>query len=199
MSNLENITSKIKKDAEVQKDLIIAKANESSKLIINKKESAAKKDAADLLEKSKHEAITKKSRILSSANLKVRNDKLVAKQTVISSVFDETKKKLNNMTDVEFKSFITDKILNSDIIGDEYIIVNEDKKKVVNEIFISELNTKLVAGNKKGELKISDINGNFEGGFIIEREGIEINNTFDSLIDSLKDEMEFEIAKVMFS
>ena len=84
MSNLENITSKIKKDAEVQKDLIIAKANESSKLIINKKESAAKKDAADLLEKSKHEAITKKSRILSSANLKVRNDKLVAKQTVIS-------------------------------------------------------------------------------------------------------------------
>ncbi|MGL5068387.1 MAG: V-type ATP synthase subunit E [Sarcina sp.] len=199
MSNLENITSKIKKDAEVQRDAIIAQANENTQLIINKKESAAKKDAADFLEKSKSEAITRKSRILSSANLKVRNDKLVAKQRVISDIFDKTKSDLNNMSDVDFKKFVSDKILNSNIVGDENIIVNESKKVAIDEAFIKELNAKLIAANKKGELKISSINGTFEGGFIIEKNGIEINNTFDALVDSLRDEMEFEIAKVMFN
>ncbi|MGL4451688.1 MAG: V-type ATP synthase subunit E [Sarcina sp.] len=199
MSNLENITSKIKKDAEVQRDAIIAQANENVTLIINKKESAAKKDAADFLEKSKKEAVTKKSRILSSANLKVRNDKLVAKQNVISDIFEKAKNELNNMSDDKFKEFITNKVLSSNIIGDENIIVNENKKDVVNEAFIKELNVKLVSANKKGELKVSDLNGTFNGGFIIEKDGIEINNTFDSLVDSLRDEMEFEIAQVMFN
>lgn len=199
MSNLENITSKIKKDAEVQRDAILAQANENTTLIINKKESVAKKDATDFLEKSKKEAITKRSRILSSANLKVRNDKLVAKQNVISDIFEKAKNELNNMSDDKFKEFITNKVLSSNISGNENIIVNENKKSVLNEAFIKELNAKLIAANKKGELKVSDLNGSFNGGFIIEKDGIEINNTFDSLVDSLRDEMEFEIAQIMFN
>lgn len=199
MSNIENITSKIKKDAEVQRDAILAQANENTTLIINKKESVAHKDAADFIEKSKKEAITKRSRIISSANLKVRNDKLVAKQNVISDIFEKAKQNLNAMSDDQFKEFVTNKILSANITGDENIIVNENKKAIIDADFIKGLNAKLVSLNKKGKLKVADFNGAFNNGFIIEKDGIEINNTFDSLVDSLRDEMEFEIAQIMFN
>ena len=35
--------------------------------------------------------------------------------------------------------------------------------------------------------------------FILENEGIEINSTFEALVSSLRDELEFEVAQVLFS
>ena len=37
------------------------------------------------------------------------------------------------------------------------------------------------------------------GGFILEKDGIEINNTFEALVSSLKEELEFEVAKELFN
>ncbi len=199
MSNLQHITSKIKQDSEVQRDAILAKANEESKKIIDKKIVLAKKDAADIIEKSKIEAVVRKNRILSNAQLKVRNDKLSAKQEVIEKVFITAKEKLNNMSADEFKKFVKSKILTLDIAGDENIIVDSKRKEILDSEFINDLNSNLKSLNKKGELKLSEVEGNFNGGFIIEKNGIEINNTFDSLVNSLREEMEFEIARVMFN
>ena len=41
--------------------------------------------------------------------------------------------------------------------------------------------------------------GIFKGGFILEKDGIEINNTFEALVSSLRDDLEFEVARVLFS
>lgn len=199
MSNLQHITSKIKKDSEVQRDEILNQANETARSIINKKESAASKDAADLIQRGTKDAKVKKERILSSATLKVRNDKLVAKQNVINDVFVQAKNGLDNMSDDMFKGFVKNRILSLDLIGDESIIVNESKKALISGEFLNGINTELKAMNKKGEIKISNIEGNFSGGFIIEKDGVEINNTFESLVNSLREDMEFEIANIIFN
>lgn len=199
MSNLQHITSKIKNDSEVQRDAILATASENAEIIIKKKESAAKKDAADLLERAKKEAIVKKGRVLSGATLKIRNEKLQVKQEVISSIFDKAKEKLNSMSGDEFKSFVSEKILSSDITGVENIIVNKSGRALLDNEFINEINLKLKSLDKVGQIKISDVDGNFAGGFILENNGIEINYTFESLVDSLRDDMEFEIANIMFN
>ena len=41
--------------------------------------------------------------------------------------------------------------------------------------------------------------GKFKGGFILENNGIEINSTYEALVSSLRDELEFEVAKVLFN
>lgn len=199
MSNLQHITSKIKNDSEVQKNSIINQASQKASEIVNKKESAAKKDAADLIQRGKKEAITKKERIISSVTLKVRNEKLVAKQKVINEVFLKAQKELETMDTEKFKTFVKDKIMSLNIDGDESIILNSSNKNAINENFLKEINSALKAMNKKGELKISKIEGNFKGGFILEKDGVEINYTFESLINSLREEMEFEIANIIFN
>ncbi|MNO55752.1 V-type proton ATPase subunit E [compost metagenome] len=103
------------------------------------------------------------------------------------------------MNSSKLKNFIKHTILDLDIEGDETIILNEDGKSKIDDKFVEDLNFIFLARNKKGELKVREENGNFKGGFIIEKNGVEINNTFESLMDSMKDELEYEVSKALFN
>ena len=61
-----------------------------------------------------------------------------------------------------------------------------------------DLNNKLIGLGKKGKISILT-NGNFDRGFILDRNGIQINNTFESLVKSLRSELELEVTKVLFN
>ena len=198
MSDVKNLTSKILKDAEERKESILNAANEERAKIIAKKEAAAKMEEASMLEKAKIEAKTRQERIVSSAELKARNEKLKAKQEVIDSVFEKSINELCSMSDEDLKNFIKNMIINSDITGDENIILNEKGKSVVDNSLLNTINSELKEKGKKGELTISDEVRNFRGGFILEKDGIEINNTFEDLVNSSRDDLEFEVAQVLF-
>ena len=199
MSNVKNITSKILKDAEAGKENILATAEEEKNKILSKKISSANEIAQEILEKAEIEAKSKKERVISGAKLKARNEKLAAKQEVIEEVFSKSVETLCKLNDREFVKFIKDSILSLNIDGDETLILNEDGNKIVSKEVVAEINAELKAKGLKGEIKISETIGSFRGGFILEKGGVEINNTFESLVDSLKDQLEFEVAKVLFN
>ncbi|MGG7076780.1 V-type ATP synthase subunit E [Clostridium sardiniense] len=199
MSNVNNLTSKILKDAEERKDSILKAANEEKAKIIAKKEAIAKSEEEVMVEKAKMEAKTRHERIVSSAELKARNEKLAAKQSVIDSVFEQSIEELCKMSDDDMKKFIKDMILSSDIAGDEKIILNEKGKSVLDGTLLVQINSELKSKGKKGELTISNEVRSFKGGFILEKDGIEINNTFEELVNSSRDDLEFEVANVLFN
>ena len=199
MSNISNLTSKIISDAEERKESIIKAANEEKAKIIAKKQSISELEKSAMIEKAEVEAKTRHERIVSSAELKARNEKLAAKQVVIDSVFEKSVDELCSMSDEEMKNFMKNVIVNSDITGDENIILNEKGKSILDEKLLEEINSELKSNGKIGELAISSEVRNFKGGFILEKDGIEINNTFEDLVNSLRDDLEFEVAKVLFN
>ncbi|MDD5793845.1 V-type ATP synthase subunit E [Clostridium sp. HCP1S3_B4] len=199
MSDINNLTSKILSDAEAKKEEILAKASEEKEKILQKKQNSAKALEKEILEKAKSEAATRKERTISSAELTARNEKLKAKQEVIADVFLESVDKLSSLDkDVQVK-FIKDTILNLDIDGDEKLILNDAGKEMVTDSVLGDINKSLKSKGKKGEISLSTENGSFKGGFILEKAGIEINNTYEALVSSLREELEFEVAKVLFS
>ena len=195
--SVNNITSKILRDAEGRKESILATAEEEKNKILSKKVASAKELEKEILEKAEIEA--KSERVISGAKLKARNEKLAAKQEVIEEVFSKSVETLCKLNDREFVKFIKDSILSLNIDGDETLILNEDGNKIVSKEVVAEINAELKAKGLKGEIKISETIGSFRGGFILEKGGVEINNTFESLVDSLKDQLEFEVAKVLFN
>ena len=197
--SVNNITSKILRDAEGRKESILATAEEEKNKILSKKVASAKELEKEILEKAEIEAKSKKERVISGAKLKARNEKLAAKQEVIEEVFSKSVETLCKLNDREFVKFIKDSILSLNIDGDETLILNEDGNKIVSKEVVAEINAELKAKGLKGEIKISETIGSFSGGFILEKGGVEINNTFESLVDSLKDQLEFEVAKVLFN
>lgn len=199
MSNISNLTSKIQKDAEDSKENIIAVATVEKDKILNKENNKAKLEATEMIEKAKVEAISIKERIISSAELQGRNEKLKAKQVVIKEVFEKSVSELCNLDKVQYLEFIKDRILSQDIKGNEVLILNEDALKFIDNTFVDGINNELVSKGKIGNLTLSSIQGSFRGGFILEKDGIEINNTFESLVESLREDLESEVAKELFN
>ena len=194
MSNIKNITSKILKDAEAGKENILATAEAEKNKILSKKVSSANEIAKEILEKAEVEAKSKKERVISSAKLKVRNNKLAAKQEIIDEVFAKSVDKLMELSKEEFLSFLENTISSMNLTGRQTLILNKEGLEFVDSAFIDKLNKKINA-----EITLSETAGNFKGGFILENNGIEINSTYEALVSSLRDELEFEVAKVLFN
>lgn len=194
MSNINNITSKILKDAEERKENILAVAEEEKSKIVSKKVNSAEDNAKEILEKAEVEAKSKKERVISSAKLKVRNNKLAAKQEIIDEVFEQSIDKLTKLSKEEFLNFVFNTISSMNITGKQKLILNQEGLGLIDAEFMNKLNSKVDA-----EITIGGTIGNFKGGFILENNGIEINSTYEALVSSLRDELEFEVAKVLFN
>ena len=185
MSNLNNITSKIIKDAEEKRDEILNAAQVESDSIIAKETKKAKNLEVELIEKAKIEAKARENRVISNARLKVRNNELKAKQDMISKVFEKAVERLNSLSTLEYKEYILRALDSLDLEGTEILIINKKDEDVINNKFLLDLNNKLISLGKKGKISILT-NGNFDRGFILDRNGIQINNTFESLVKSLR-------------
>ncbi|MFT5871733.1 MAG: V/A-type H+-transporting ATPase subunit E [Clostridium sp.] len=199
MSNLENLTSKIVEDANIKAEALLKEAKDNEALLIESKVKVAKNLVVQMLEKAKIEASTTKQRIISNAKLTVRNEKLVAMQKMIDNVFVDALKKLLVITDKEYLELIKRYLLSMQIAGDEEIIIPGKYTSIVDGEYLSQINTALKASGKIGQIKLSSDVRDIKSGFIVLKNGIEVNNTFESLVNSLRDELESDIVKELFN
>ena len=183
MSNLDNLTSKILADAKAQADKIVKDAQEKAqhKYDLEIKKINAKKET--VLENARRDRELLSERIKSSANLKARNKKLEAKQTIIDKVIDKLKTKLVNMDGKKYINYLNQNIDKKTIAGKELIVKKEFVGKVKKEFSGAKV--------KENEFVTS--------GFIVEENGIQENYTFEVKLDFMRDELEVEISKLLFS
>jgi len=198
MSNLEKLAAKIIEDANIKAEAILKEAKDSEILLTENKTKEAEVIKNQMVEKSKIEAIMVSRRIISNSQLTVRNEKLVAKQKMIDKVFESALEKLIAMNDDEYLELIKKYLLSMPIVGNEEIILPGKYKSTVSEEYLSEINVALKTNGKIGELKFSSDAREIKSGFVVVKNGIEINNTFESLVNSLRDELEPEIVNVLF-
>lgn len=102
MSKLESLTQRIMDDAKAKADSIRAEADRKSKSLLNTKIKEAQDKSVKLLEKAHSEAAMAKDRVVSSAELKVRDEKLSAKQEILDTVFGMAKNKLEKLDDTKY-------------------------------------------------------------------------------------------------
>lgn len=198
-NGIEKITGRILEDARQEAQGIIddaqIKADEIKK---NKaKEGHALKDR--LLVKAREAADERKRRMISAATLELKQKELAVKQQMIDKSFAAVLDKISNMPQAEYEKLISELLLSYPLEGDEDIVSPANGGRVLNQQFINRLNEQLRAAGKKGELKLSSDSGEFKTGFIIKFKGMEINNSFESILRMVRDEIEPEVAALLFS
>lgn len=196
--SLEKIIERIEHDAQAQIDEIKNKASAEADRIIQSAKEEAESFRAQALEGARKEAEQRKQRLISSANLEFRKELLAEKQNAIDSAFQEAIDTLLNMEDAEYKRVIKKMIMSSVQTGDEEIVLSKRDKARLNNDFLNEVNSQLAKDGKKGNLTISEDTYEISGGFILRRGSIEINNSFESLFKSSRDDLESEVAKLLF-
>jgi len=199
MSNLKNLSSKILEDANIKAEAMLAEAKNNGTLMIESKVKSAKVLQLQMLEKAKIEANTTKQRIISSTKLTVRNEKLVAMQEIIDKVFQGALEVLLVINDKQYLELVKSYLLLMPIAGNEELIIPTKFRETFSDEHLAEINTALKASGKIGEMKLSDQDRTVNSGFIVVKNGIEINNTFENLVNSLRDELEAEIVQELFN
>ncbi|MEL7649655.1 MAG: V-type ATP synthase subunit E family protein [Sedimentibacter sp.] len=191
--SIENITSNILADAKNAADVSLANAEKTMQDIINnaKNEAEAIKKAA--AEKAEKEAESLKSRKESAAELQKRKMMLSAKQDAIKKSFNAALEKLRNMPEDEYMNLLANEIVRIPNCAGT-IVLNQRDKNNIGEKLVKAVNERL----KAEKIALSNNTIESSGGFVLKNGAIEINSTFETILDSMKDELTNEVANALF-
>lgn len=195
---IKDINEKIMSDAQIQADKIITQAEDNANNIIKKGEKEADNIKNIILGKNNQEASLKKSKILTEANLEARKTILSEKQKIMEGAFNKALESILKLEDKDYRNFIKKLILDNIEKGDETIFIASSDKNKISKDFIEDINKKLEAKGKKGELKLSTSYLPIKGGVIIGSGKVRKNISLELLLKKVREESEIEICKYLF-
>lgn len=198
MAGVEKIKEKIRQDAENRANEILEKARLQAKEIVEKAGLKASQRAEEISNKTAHDVSEKKRIINSIVELEMRKDVLAAKQESIESVFAAVLERMNNMESSKYRQVVYNLLLEAAETGEEEVILSEGAKNKLPSDFMDKVNDALKAAGKKGKLRLSDEKREISGGFILKSQGIEINNSFEAVLRQYRDEIEPQVAAILF-
>ena len=191
--SIDNITSRILSDAKNTADSSLMNAENTKKEIINKANSEAEVIIKTESERAAKDAVDLKNRRVSAAELQGRKMLLSAKQEAIKKSFTAAIDKLKVMPEDKYLSFLAQEIVKIPNCEGS-IVLNAKDRENIGERLVKTVNEKL--GAEKVALSKNTVKAS--GGFVLKRGNVEINSTFETLLDSMKDELTGEIANALF-
>ncbi len=196
MTGIENIVKSIDKETELVSAAIINKAEEEAKIIKSKAETIAENETSLIIKNAEDKSNRILKRADSQMELQRREMLLRAKREQIDYMIDEAKNTLRNLPDDEYFEFILK-------LCKKYI---QPRKA---ELIFSKIDLNRVSQNFKtsisslsksigGDIKISEVTRDINGGFILSYGDIEENCSFDALFDSEHDLLSDKVNELLF-
>ncbi|HPU00421.1 MAG: hypothetical protein GX890_07080 [Firmicutes bacterium] len=194
----ERIIEHILNDAREKAAEIRAEAARRSEEILVQAQEEAARRREQILARAREEAAAVKRRILGAARLEARKEKLAAKQELIAQAFQQALEELCALDDENYSSLLREMLLAAAESGTEKVLLSERDRARLPERFWAELNEALLKAGKKGELAPAEETREIKGGFILHSGGVEINCSFEALLEAQRNELEPELAAILF-
>ncbi|MBQ3001326.1 MAG: V-type ATP synthase subunit E [Bacilli bacterium] len=189
-----SVYDKIIEKAKLDASKIIADGTEKVKELdlltkeeVEKEKSAALKDASL---KDEERVLVYKASLEQSFN----QQRLAHQKELLQKVIDQTKQELMNLSDNELIAFVKNHIRKANI-EKAIIKVNEKDYDRYVKLFSSNNNQML---DTLGDVSLAKDSVDISGGFIIENEYFDIDNSFEVILDEIKDKYESALAKMLF-
>lgn len=196
MSNLDNLITKIVEEGDLKVQEVLQQAKEEEHKKLEKVRHEADRETKALVEKTASEAALLKERILSNAQLVIRNEKLAAKQDVMDKVIQGSLAALSSLDEATFRQYVENSLMDADLDGDETILVNKNCAAKLSGTVVDAINQSLKEKGKKSQLTL--VEANITDGFILAKGGIEMNYTFDVVLNNQREELEQELSTQLF-
>ncbi len=198
MKGTEKIIAHIKADAEAEAQAVIAKALQEAEAISAKDKKAAQDEYEKCIRAGQTECEAYFEREKRVAEMEAKKSVLQAKQDRVSAVFDKALEQLCAMPAEAYAAFLAKKAASASEGGDEQLIFNARDKGTVAAEVIAQANALLTAAGKAGKLAVSEKTGEFAGGFVLTKGGIETNCTLETLVEMSRNDMVAPVAAVLF-
>ncbi|MEG0853139.1 MAG: V-type ATP synthase subunit E [Angelakisella sp.] len=197
MNDMSVILERISEDAKVQAAGIIETAKKNCESIKAEYNKEAEQQKKAILSAAAAQAEAIRLRAASQSGIEQRNLKLETRRAAIDAAFEKAMETLCAMSD-EKKVALYSEMAAQSVSGDAAVILNAAEKASIGEAVIKMASKKLVSERKVNKLYIATEVGKFRGGIKLREGNIETNCTFEVLIAQAKEEMEPEVAKILF-
>lgn len=187
----EAIVEKILSDAQLKAEAMVGEAQdkahailadvaEQSKQYLAKSQSETDRLVADIVSRSKTVAELDSKKLMQAA-----------KSVILERVFARALEKVRELDVNTYKELLLG-MLKEAQDGDTVTLSKRDKS------VLSADDIRAFANESGISLCVSDVDGDFDGGLILSRDGVDKNLTFEVEIDLLRDIAEADIAKEIF-
>jgi len=192
------LKQKIISDAEAEADKILKEGADEAEALLGAARAEADKITSDFEARAEAEAKEHVRRQVSLRELDARKTVLTEKGKMIDEVFEKVLEELVRQDRDGGHALTRDLLLKAIEVGDEEIIVSPDDRKAIGDSFLESLNNELTASSRRGEVTLSDETRQIRGGFVLRRGRLEVNATFETLLLMLRDDVETEVADLLF-
>ncbi len=193
MDGQQKIIDKILSDATHDAGEMLSEALKKAEALVAAKQAEADAEYDLSVEEARKAGEEVVRRRLTVADLEVKKLLLSAKKQAVDEAFEESLKKLLALPKEEYAALVGSMIASAADDGD-VVVISENDKNVLTKAVFDKISAKI--GKK---LTLSDTFGNFKGGVMLLGKGVDKNLTFESELALLRDEVEPEVAKIMFS
>ena len=196
--NLSRITDKIISDAREKADLILAEASTQREQILAQANVDANGAYDDIISQAQADSQALRVRIESEFNMKKRSAVLNCKQELINKAYSQAMEYLQSINRVRYVQMITGYVTKSaqGLSNDTVIQLTLCSKDSDIEADIENSCKKNLPGYT---IEVSDNKLSQSGGVIIRSGDIIQNYTFEAIIDSIKDSLDVEVSRILFS
>lgn len=192
MDGQQKIIDKILSDAKHDAGEMLSEALKKAEALVAAKQAEADAEYDLSVEEARKAGEEVVRRRLTVADLEVKKLLLSAKKQAVDEAFEESLKKLLALPKEEYTALVGSMIASAADDGD-VVVISENDKNVLTKAVFDKISAKI--GKK---LTLSDTFGNFKGGVMLLGKGVDKNLTFESELALLRDEVEPEVAKIMF-
>lgn len=186
--SLQDIINTIKKEAEVKIKEIEKEAQKKIKEIEKESSQKITEEKSRLMVKVKKEAQNRVTQAEYQALAQTKSQVLQKKQELINKVFDRALNRLGSLSDDQYLKLISG-LIEKLPIADKGMIIPAQDKEVLTKKALAKTTNKYSIGSKPLSC---------QGGFIFESDRFNIDNTFETLLEQLRAEIETEVSKILF-
>lgn len=187
---IKGIKEKVLQEVEETKQEVDREKEE----IIKKAKQEADEVKGQILKRAREERENERQRRLMRTRSEERKKTLALKRELIDKVFRRAKEEWDDLSGEEYLKWSKRLLISNIDSGKEEILVSPRDKDLMERILVEGWGESL---NIK-EIKFLPELKEKERGFIIRKEGVQVDYTFSSLFSSLEDELEMEVARILF-
>ncbi|MDW7677454.1 MAG: V-type ATP synthase subunit E family protein [Bacillota bacterium] len=196
MAGLDRLIQRIDDESRGRAEEISAAAAAYEERLLEQTRLKALEERRLRLKKAEADMLLLKERRHSRAQLKVRNEVLQAKQDIISLVLSEARQQLAAVSNEVFLRFLKDHLIKAVETGGEVLCLNSRCAARLPDDYLDQLNAVLVKQGHQGRLTLSVVD--MADGFILSRSGVNMDFTFNALLDQQREDLEATLARQLF-
>lgn len=194
--NVNAITDKILEDAREQASRVLMEAQERAQQARARSDEKITRQRDLAMAEARRECVEVRDRMLRMAELDQKKELLAMKREMIDAAFEDAYARMLAMSPQEAQSYLTELMLSA-CQGDEQVIVGQSEQ-LIDQAFLEQVNQRLKRQGKQGALKLAEERRGFRGGFVLRRQGLEMNCTYAAVLKEARPALEAEVAATLF-